>query len=243
MNKAIINEAAVQSLGLHSAHEAIGNYLSVSGQRKTKIIGVINNFNQESLRSKIKPMIYFYNHPNNFGIYSVLLQQNSPQNIISEIQTTWKKEYPNAPFDYQFVDSQLHSLYKSEERFGQLLVLFAFLTIVIAGMGLVGLIIIVSRKKVKEIGVRKVNGANVLEIMLLLNKDFLKWVTIAYILAIPVAYFSMNKWLENFAYKTTLSWWIFAVAGVLALGIALLTVSWQSWRAATRNPVEALRYE
>ena len=98
-------------------------------------------------------------------------------------------------------------------------------------------------KRIKEIGIRKVNGAKVSEILITLNQDFVKWVAIAFVIASPIAYYAMNKWLENFAYKTTLSWWIFALAGALALGIALLTVSWQSWRAATRNPVEALRYE
>jgi putative ABC transport system permease protein len=97
--------------------------------------------------------------------------------------------------------------------------------------------------KIKEIGIRKVNGANVSEILTMLNKDFIKWVVIAFVIATPIAYYAMNKWLENFAYKTTLSWWIFALAGSLALGIALLTISFQSWKAATRNPVEALRYE
>ena len=242
-DKVIINEAALKTLGFNSADEIIGSYLSVSGQQKTKIIGVITNFNQESLRSKIDPMVFYYNHPNNFGTYSILLQKNSPQSIISEINAFWENEYPNAPFDYLFVDSQLDSLYKSEQRFGQLLILFTFLTIVIAGLGLVGLIIIVTRKKIKEIGVRKVNGAKISEVMIMLNKDFVKWVGIAFVFATPFAYYAMNKWLENFAYKTTLSWWIFALAGLLALGIALLTVSWQSWKAATKNPVESLRYE
>nr|WP_320023744.1 ABC transporter permease [uncultured Draconibacterium sp.] len=242
-DKVIINKVALKALGFDAAENVIGSYLSVSGQRKTKIVGVLDNFNQESLKSRIEPMVFFYNHPNNFGTYSVLLQKNSQKNIISQVRAFWKKEYPNAPFDYLFVDEQLDSLYKSEQRFGQLLVLFAFLTIVIAGLGLIGLIIIVTRKKIKEIGVRKVNGAKTSEVMVLLNKDFLKWVTIAFVIATPVAWYAMNKWLENFAYKTTLSWWIFALAGLLALGIVLLTVSWQSWRAATRNPVEALRYE
>jgi putative ABC transport system permease protein len=99
------------------------------------------------------------------------------------------------------------------------------------------------QRRIKEIGVRKVNGAKVSEILTMLNKDFVKWVAIAFVVATPIAYYASHRWLESFAYKTSLSWWIFALAGVLALGIALLTVSWQSWRAATRNPVEALRYE
>jgi putative ABC transport system permease protein len=101
----------------------------------------------------------------------------------------------------------------------------------------------ITNKKIKEIGIRKINGSKISEILVLLNKDFLKWVLAAFIVSTPITYYTMNKWLENFAYKTELSWWIFALAGLLALGIALLTVSWQSWRAATRNPVEALRYE
>ena len=110
-------------------------------------------------------------------------------------------------------------------------------------MGLFAISVDKCIKRIKEIGIRKVNGAKVSEILITLNQDFVKWVAIAFVIASPIAYFAMSKWLENFAYKTTLSWWIFALAGILALGIALLTVSWQSWRAATRNPVEALRYE
>ena len=124
--------------------------------------------------------------------------------------------------------------------------IFSYLTIialVISCLGLYGLASHFITNRTKEIGIRKVNGAKVSEVMTLLNKDFIKWVVIAFVIAAPIAWFAMNKWLENFAYKTNLSWWIFALAGMLAIGIALLTVSWQSWKAATRNPVEALRYE
>jgi putative ABC transport system permease protein len=115
--------------------------------------------------------------------------------------------------------------------------------IFIACLGIFGLLTYIMEMKVKEIGIRKVNGAKILEILKLVNLDLIKWVTVAFLIASPISFYAMHKWLENFAYKTTLSWWIFALAGLLALGIALLTVSWQSWRAATRNPVEALRYE
>jgi putative ABC transport system permease protein len=110
-------------------------------------------------------------------------------------------------------------------------------------MGLFGMVLNTVAKKTKEIGIRKVNGAKISEILLMLNIDFIKWVVLAYVIACPIAWYAMDSWLENFAYKTTLSWWIFVLAGALALGIAVLTVSWQSWKAATRNPVEALRYE
>ena len=120
---------------------------------------------------------------------------------------------------------------------------FTLLTIIISGMGLFAMSLFYIQQKSKEIGVRRVNGAEISEILILLNKDFVKWVIMAFVIACPIAYYAMSKWLESFAYKTELSWWIFALAGVLALGIALITVSWQSWKAATRNPVEALRYE
>jgi putative ABC transport system permease protein len=121
--------------------------------------------------------------------------------------------------------------------------LFSLIAIAIAALGILGLSIFMGESRIKEIGIRKINGAKISEVIVMLNKDFVKWVAIAFVIATPIAYYAMNKWLENFAYKTELSWWIFALAGLLALGIALLTVSWQSWRAATRNPVEALRYE
>ena len=119
----------------------------------------------------------------------------------------------------------------------------AMIAITLCCMGLFALALFHINARIKEIGIRKVNGAQVWEVMTLLNRNFIRWILIAAIIAIPIAWYAMNRWLENFAYKTELSWWIFALAGMLALGIALLTVSWQSWRAATRNPVEALRYE
>ena len=150
---------------------------------------------------------------------------------------------PAFAFEYSFLDETYDLQYKSERRFENLLFAFALMAVFIAGIGLFGLSIYSTERRTKEIGLRKVNGARTIEIILMLNRDFIKWVAIAYLIACPVAWYAMNKWLQNFAYRTELSWWIFALAGLIALGIALLTVSWQSWRAATRNPVEALRYE
>jgi putative ABC transport system permease protein len=134
-------------------------------------------------------------------------------------------------------------MYRQEEKRADSIRIIAIIAILISCIGLIGLVEFTTKKRIKEIGIRKLNGAKVSEVMAMLNTDFVKWVAVAFVIATPMAYYAMNKWLENFAYKTTLSWWIFALAGLLALGIALLTVSWQSWRAATRNPVEALRYE
>jgi putative ABC transport system permease protein len=134
-------------------------------------------------------------------------------------------------------------MYKGEERLVSSIRLSAILAILISCLGILGLAEYTIKRRTKEIGLRKVNGATILNIIILLNTNFFKWVLIGFVIACPVTYFIMHKWLENFAYKTVLSWWIFALAGIIALGIALLTVSWQSWRAAMRNPVEALRYE
>ena len=125
----------------------------------------------------------------------------------------------------------------------RLLGIFSMLAIFIATLGIISLSNMAAESRNKEIGIRKVNGAKVSEILIMLNKGFIKWVALAYVIACPIAWYIMNRWLENFVYKTTLSWWIFALAGVLAFAVAMLTVSWQSWRAARRNPIEALRYE
>jgi putative ABC transport system permease protein len=134
-------------------------------------------------------------------------------------------------------------MYQSELRFRRTFSLFAGCAIVICSLGILAMSIFASQRRIKEIGIRKVNGARIFEILLMLNKDIVKWVGIAFVIACPIAWYAMHKWLLSFAYKTELSWWIFGLAGITALVIALLTVSWQSLRAATRNPVEALRYE
>jgi putative ABC transport system permease protein len=154
------------------------------------------------------------------------------------------KEFePGIDFEPMFYDDWINAMYQKEEKQAKAIKIYALMAIILSCLGLLGLSKFTIIKRTKEIGIRKVNGAKISEVMAMLNTDFVKWVAIAFVIATPIAYYAMHLWLENFAYKTELSWWIFALAGLLALGIALLTVSWQSWRAATRNPVEALRYE
>jgi putative ABC transport system permease protein len=145
--------------------------------------------------------------------------------------------------DYFFMDEKIAQQYKAETILSRILFTFSTIGVLISIIGISALALFISQQRTKEIGIRKVNGAKILEVMILLNKDFIRWVIIAFVIAIPIAWYAMHKWLESFAYRTNLSWWIFALAGILALGIALLTVSFQSYKAATRNPVEALRYE
>ena len=163
--------------------------------------------------------------------------------LFKDINATWNQIYPEYPFDYSFLDQAIENQYKTEQKLTFLMYIFSGLSIVLSSLGLFALSLLVVQYRTKEIGVRKVTGAKVSEILVLLNRDFLKWVTIAFVIASPVAWYIIDKWLENFAYKTNLSWWIFALAGIMTLGIALLTVSFQSWKAASRNPIESLRYE
>ncbi|GAH02706.1 unnamed protein product, partial [marine sediment metagenome] len=175
--------------------------------------------------------------------YTVKAQMTDISKLISELEKIWISHYPENPFHYFFLEDFYNEQYRAEQRFSGLFLASSLLGIIIACLGLSGLSAYSIARRRKEIGIRKTNGANISRVMVLLNKVFVVWVAVAFILACPVAWFAMNKWLRNFAYKTELSWWIFALAGIIAIIIALLTVSWQSWRAATKNPVESLRYE
>ncbi len=238
----IVNEEAVRLMGLENP---VGNEFSLYGKNGI-IVGVIKDTYFKSLHEKINPQVFhLYNDEISESYFSTLffkINGNVPQTL-NFIKNIWAENNPGVPFEYHFLDQDYENLYKKDMQIAGVLNWFTILAVFIACLGLFGQAVIASENKIKEIGIRKVNGAKVSEILAMLNKDFVKWVIVAFVLATPAAYFAMNKWLENFAYKITLSWWIFALAGLLALGIALLTVSWQSWRAATRNPVEALRYE
>jgi len=233
-NGVLVNESAIKALGLK---EIIGEQTAFG-----PIIGVVNDFNMYSLHEAVAPMLIGYN-PGMCREIAVKISATNIPATIDFLKKTWNSTKGTTPFDFDFTNDILNQLYDSDIRFSKTIGLLAIIAIAIASLGLFGLSLFMGRQRTKEIGVRKVNGAKVSEILVLLNKDFVFWVAIAFAVATPLAYFAMNKWLESFAYKTGLSWWIFALAGLLALGIALLTVSWQSWKAATRNPVEALRYE
>lgn len=230
----LVNESAVKTLGLT---DILGEQTAFG-----QVVGVVSDFNMFSLHEAITPMIIGLNPGMSQNVAIRLRTENIPETI-DFLKKTWASTGGTTAFDFEFTDDILNDLYESDIRFSKTIGLLAVIAIVIASLGLFGLSLLLSKQRIKEIGVRKVNGARISEILTLLNKDFVKWVGIAFVVATPVAYFAMNKWLENFAYKTNLSWWVFALAGILTLGIALLTVSFQSWRAATRNPVEALRYE
>lgn len=244
-NKIVVNETSMKQLGIGNALDAIGQKVNQKGSERPplEIIGVVADFHNEGLQKPIYPMLWNNSYPREFGYFAVRIKSQNVQQSIATLNAVWDKHYPVDNFDFTFGDDQFNRQYQSESRFGKFYLWLTILSIGIAAMGLYGLILFTFERRTKEISVRKVNGARISEVMLLLNKDFLKWVAVAFVIACPLAWYIMNKWLQNFAYKTELSWWVFALAGLLTLLVSLLTVSWQSWRAATRNPVEGLRYE
>jgi len=233
-----INEAAYKKYGWKDLENKKFNNGREGGY---KVVGVVNDFNTESLHKSISPVCLMYT--NQYSSLNIKLAPGNIQNQMSQLKAAWGNVIPDEPFSYTFYDAYFDAMYKKEDRQGKAIALFSVVILIITCLGLLGQIVQSCIARIKEIGIRKVNGARISEVMTMLNRDFVKWVVVAFVIATPIAWYAMNKWLENFAYKTTLSWWIFALAGLLALGVALLTVSWQSWRAATRNPVEALRYE
>jgi len=211
-----------------------------------KVIGVVEDFNFASLENAIQPMLIMAN-PDwdgwGYSTVNIRIQTSNIQSLLAQINQLWKDRFPETPFEVSFLNDVLASNYKSFIAQQKIISFFSFIAILIAVIGLLGLTIFTTRTRIKEIGIRKVNGATINDILILLNKDFAKYVGIAFIIAVPISWYVMRKWLENFAYKTSMNWWIFALAGVIALGIALLTVNWQSWKAAVRNPVDSLKEE
>jgi len=242
----ILNEAAVRSLGLS---DPLGKTIVYpgGGNAKYRIIGVMKDFNFLSLYSPIEPFALFHSSSKSYTIpdsYIVVrIRPDDLDSAIRRLESEWKSFVSATPFEYTFLDESLHAEYRSAFRLGQVFLIFAALTILIACVGLFGLAAFATERRTKEIGIRKVLGATVPSVVGLLSKDFLKLVLIANVVAWPVAYVVMNNWLQDFAYRIEIGWWVFALAGGIALVIALLTVGAQAIKAALANPVEALRYE
>jgi putative ABC transport system permease protein len=237
----LVNEEFVKKSGLK---DPLGTIITIdhNGISKGRITGIIQDVKNLPFYHSITPIVIGYGLSHGPSLI-VSVKEGKMADFKKEVTRFFKKIGKESYFGYDTYSYDFDEYYKKEELLMHLLSIFSFITFFILILGLIGISLFLAEQKTKEIGIRKVNGAKVYEILSMLNKNFVKWTVIAFLIAAPVSYYAMNKWLENFAYKTSLSWWIFALAGLLALGIALLTVSWQSWKAATRNPVEALRYE
>ena len=237
----ILNEAAVKMFGYHAAKDAIGRDFNQWG-RKGKIIGVMKDFHFKSLQEEIKPLSMRI-EPNGCQLVSIKVSANNLTATIASIEKKWNTLIPARPFNYFFLDDYFDKQYRSEQRFGKLFLNFAILAIIISCLGLLGLASYSTMQRTREIGIRKVLGATVPNIVNLLSKDFLKLVAVAIIFASPLAWFTMHKWLQDFAYRIPIVWWVFAVAAFAAALIAILTVSFQAIKAAVSNPVLSLRSE
>ena len=240
----IINEAAAKFLATKDLlNKKLYNFKDINTKALNEyhIVGVIKNFNFSSLRDVITPLAFKLGQDN--GNISVRIASSDVENVIAQIKNKWQSLAPGQPFSYTFMDDDFNNLYSSEQRTAKIFISFAILAILIACLGLFGLITYAAEQRVKEIGIRKVLGASVGNISGMLSKDFLKLVLVSAAIAFPVAWWAMHKWLEDFAYRVSIGWWVFAVAGILALIIALATVSFQAIKAALANPVKSLRTE
>jgi len=235
----IINETAQKAMGFKNP---VGQSVTW-GRAKGRIIGVVKDFHFQSLHTPIRPMITYLSDRYKQGNIIVRVEAGKTTEAIAQLEVLCKKINPEYPFTYYFTDEEYAKQYRSEQVVSTLSSLFAFLAIFISSLGLFGLAAFMAEQRTKEIGIRKVLGASVINLVNLLSKDFLKLVLLAFVISAPLAWYVANNWLQDFAYRTEISWWIFAVAGMLALLVAMLTVSIQAIKAALMNPVKSLKTE
>lgn len=239
----LINEEIATYLGYKTPEEAIGKSINTEFGQNAIISGVIQNFNYKSAKDRIGGYVYYKMNDGPESVRTLLVRYNT-QNLpdfMKEVQKTFNENLPNTAFDYQFLDNHVASLYVSEQQTANTATVFSLLAIFIACLGLFGLAAFTAEERTKEIGIRKVLGATVTGVTKLLTKDFLKLVLIAFAIAVPVAWWLMHKWLLDFAYRTQINWWVFAIAGLIAVCIALITISFQAIKTAIANPVDSLR--
>ena len=239
----VINETLARFMQISDFQEGINQTMKFWGQEWT-IVGIIKDYYHFGLKNKIEPMLIRDSKNSNkllVKFKSNVINSGGLNNALDQIQSSWNDQFPSNVFNYQVVNQKYQEVYEEDKRFASAFTIFTLIAILIASLGLFGLTSYTCIQRRKEIGIRKVNGATILQILKLLNIDFLKWILIAFVIAVPASFFIMGKWLEGFPYKTTMSWWIFVTAGIMAVLIALITVSWQSYKAASSNPVNAFK--
>ncbi len=239
----ILNEQAAKLLGFD---DPVGKKLYINNGNPNDVealtvVGLVKNFHYSSMREAVGPLCFRYGR--SAWVTAFKINTEEPQTLIKQIEAKWKVFAPEMPFNYHFMNESFDEMYRAEQRIGQISLIFAGLTVLIACLGLFGLITYIAEQRTKEIGVRKVLGASIWSIVQLLSKDFLKLVCLAFVIASPLAYYAMNTWLKDFAFKTNISPWVFVIAGIITLLIALLTVSYQAIKAALMNPVKSLKTE
>jgi len=236
----VVNEAVVRAM---KRTDAVGERFAIAGgEMQGRIIGVVKNFHFRPLHEAIEPFIFIW-RPEQFWQMAIKVAPGQIPASLGHLDSTWEKFSPGFPPDYRFLDESLTNRYQSERRLGALFQYFTGLGLFIACLGLFGLASFMAEQRTKEIGIRKILGATVSGLSSLLIKEYVRWVLLANLLAWPLAYWAAQRWLQGFAYRTSVAFWIFPAAGILSLGVAILTVGWQATRAARRRPIHALRYE
>ena len=230
----VINETAEKLMGFEDPiGQRIGNIF---------IVGVVKDFHFRTSHHQIGP-IMITNNPESIGHVSIRISPKNRAETVKYIDEVYKKHRNDREFQYSFFDDLLQDEYKEDARMRFMIIASAILAIIISVLGMLGMATFSIDRRTKEIGIRKINGASIIELLVYLNGNFVKWVLVAFVIVSPAAWFVIDRWLNNFAYRINLSWWIFALAGALAIILALIAISWHSWKAAIRNPIEALRFE
>lgn len=236
----IINEAAAIALGFAHPEDAVNTPIITTDQNTLTIAGVWKDYHHESVRKSVSPIIFVHRHPHEYGYYSFQIQSRSGD-YLATLEQIWKRHYPNDQFTCYFLNNFFEQQYKADELFGRLMSLFSFISIVVAALGLFGMASLAIVKRMKEIGIRKVLGASVVNILFMLSKRYVKLVFVSCAFAFPLAYYITNRWLQEFAYRIDISWWMVLLPGVIVLTATLLTIATQSIRAAVSNPINNLR--
>ncbi len=243
-NAIIINKAYQDKLGWK---DALNKQIFIPGENgekayPLKIVGVVDNFNFASLHADVMPLIIM-NQPDRIRYLAIKITPENQQEVIQLIASKWKALYPDFPFEYFMQQTKYEEVYTKEVNMSRLFVYFTILAAFIAALGLYGLSSFIAEQRTKEIGIRKVLGSRLSQILILLSKEFARLTVIAIIIAFPLSWYGMDKWLQNFAYQTNIPWWIFAVSGLMAISITYLTTVFQALKASKTNPVEALKFE
>jgi putative ABC transport system permease protein len=244
--KMIVNLEGIKKMALGSPHQAVGKKLVIDWQGQTyrwEIIGVVQDFHFADLHSPIEPYGFQLNNQPQYNYAVAHAKKGNLAATLKSVEATWHQYNPNEPFEYSFLDDDFQKNYEADNRLAAIVKNFTIIAILISCLGLFGLASFSAERRTKEIGIRKVLGASVKSIVALLSKEFLFLVLIGVLIASPLAWWAMNKWLQDFAYRTTIQWWVFLVAAVIAILIALLTISGQALKAALTNPVKNLRTE
>jgi putative ABC transport system permease protein len=236
----LINETAAIALGYKNPIDAVNTTIITSDQKQVTVVGVVKDYHHESVRKPVDPILFFHRHPNEYGYYSFQAQSRQG-NYLTEFQKIWNKHYPNDQFIYYFMDHFFEEQYQADELFSKLLNLFSIISIVVASLGLFGMASLAMVKRTKEIAVRKVLGASVSNILLMLSTNYIKLIAISCAFAFPLAYYLTNQWLQGFSYKIDVSWWMIMMPGVIVLLTTLATIAGQSLKAALANPAKSLK--